>query len=108
MKSSLKELQQEIGADVREVDPNMPHPTLRALVLELGKDPIKINYLLQYHKHRDCDGNWSELLLKSGYITVLSYKLTDPVSFLETRYTREIVAPHAVDFFKTFITEAIY
>ncbi len=104
----LESLLGSIGQYFEEVNPSGPHPTLASLIRKSGKQPDTINYILQREGLRDCDGNWSKAILDAGYITLSSYKRVCPESGLETRYKQEIVSPCAIEFFKTFIEEAVF
>lgn len=103
---TLEKLTYEIG-----VLESSDSESLRPLVDHMKENDVKESFgylLLQSHGHRDCDGNWSENLLRRGYITPRSYVSIDPNSGLEIRHKNEFAGPHpnAHEFFRTFFKEA--
>ena len=101
----LKDLKQEIGMHPGNIDLNLPYLPLSLLMKECGVDPDYGNMLLQYHGYRDHDGNWSKEMIDHGYVVKLSFTLQECTRSLTSRHNVEIVAPHAVAFFKAFFQE---
>ena len=105
MLSKLEDLKQEIGMD-SIIDLNQPYVPLAQIMKECGVDSRYGNFLLQYHGYRNQDGIWSQEMVDHGYVLVTSFTLWENTRLLSTRFNNELVAPHAIDFFKVFFNEA--
>lgn len=103
---SLEELKEEIGMYSCDIDLNLPYVPLLLIMKECGIKQEYANMLLQYHGYRDHDGIWSKQLIGHGYVETPSFTLCEYTRLLYTRYNNEIVAPHAIEFFKVFFKKA--
>lgn len=105
-KPAYEWLKSNIGRDdFGRGDLNEPYVPLTGIIEKSG---LKLQYalvLLQYHGYRDCDGNWSEQMLSTGYVVLSSYVAKEVSRHIETRYKKELLSPEAQELFLAFFAE---
>lgn len=64
--------------------------------------------ILQLHGYIDCDHNWSQEVLRKGYVYPVSFVTTDPQYGIETRVVVDLISPEGEFFFNPLFEQYGY